>query len=177
MPAIVPPGQLAPLDLGLELGHLRGRPPVPSLTCQHPQCPVAGVRGMPSVLVPTPGRALIQHISRLQQAQPHQQQGLNLQPWELPLYRPAGQPGPLVPTIKLLTPVARPPANHPEYPGLEPRVILCNSPGHWVAFVEVGGHWYRTDGVAVQQVDPWVGQCDPAQGPGGYTIDVILLAQ
>ena len=93
---------------------------------------------MPSVLVPTPGRVMVQHISRLQQARPHQQQGLNLQPWELPLHRPAGQAGPPVPTIKLLTPVARPPANHPELAGLEPRVLICNSPGHWVAFVEVG---------------------------------------
>ena len=132
---------------------------------------------MPSVLVPTLGMVMVQHIARLQQAQPNQHQGLNLQPLEQAVHRAAGQAGPLVPTVKLLTPVARPPANHPELAGLEPRVLLCNSPGHWVAFVEVGGLWYRTDGVAVQQVDPWVGQCDPGQGPGGYTIDVILFGQ
>ena len=89
---------------------------------------------MPSVLVPSPGRVMVQHISRLQQARPHQQQGLNLQPWELPLHRPAGQAGPPVPTVKLLTPVARPPAIHPEWPGLQPRVLLCNSPGSWHHF-------------------------------------------
>ena len=123
---------------------------------------------------------MVLHVARLQQARP----GQALHPWELPQAvnqaRPGQQQQP--PTVKLLTPVARPPPSHGEWAGMEARVVLANEPGHWIAFVNVAGPggagvWYRTDGRVVRQADPWVGQCDPTMGRRGYTIDVIWFSQ
>ena len=60
MVPVVPPDQLQPVDLGQLLGAARQQPTAPSLSCQHQGCPVAGARGMPSHLVPTPGQVLRQ---------------------------------------------------------------------------------------------------------------------
>ena len=168
MLSLAPPGQLGPLDLGQLLGAVRGAPPVPTLTCQHRQCQAFGARGMPSHLVATPGRVMVVHLARLQQTRPGQQ----LQQWQ---QQQAGQQQ--APTVKLLTPVALPPPNHQEYPGLQARVVLANSPGHWIGFVNVAGIWWRTDGQGVQQEDPWARQCDPAVSPRGYTVDVVFFTQ
>ena len=39
--------------------------------------------------------------------------------------------------VKVLTPVTRLPANHQEWPGLQPTVILAHRerPNHWIAFM------------------------------------------
>ena len=167
MLALVPPDQHQPVDLGQLLGATRQQPTAPSLACQHQGCPVAGARGMPSHLVPTPGQVLVQPISRLQQA-------------------PNWVPGqPVGGTVKRLTPVARPLPNHPEWPGMEAKVVLANSPGHWRPFVNVAvpgagpgaGVWWSCDSHGVRQEDPWLGQCNPAVSRRGYTIDVVVFAQ
>ena len=136
MLSLAPPGQLGPLDLGQLLGAVRGAPPVPTLTCQHRHCPAYGARGMPTHLVATPGRVMVVHLARLQQSIPGQQ----LQQWQQQQPGQQQRPGQQqAPTVKLLTPVALPPPNHQEYPGLQARVVLAHTPGHWVAFVNVAG--------------------------------------
>ena len=175
MLSLTPPGQLGPLDLGQLLGAVRGAPPVPTLTCQHRHCPAYGARGMPTHLVATPGRVMVVHLARLQQTIPGQQ----LQQWQQQ-QQPGQQQRPgqqQAPTVKVLTPVALPPPNHQEYPGLQARVVLAHTPGHWIGFVNVAGIWWRTDGQGVQQEDPWARQCDPAVSPRGYTVDVVFFTQ
>ena len=156
---VVPPDQHQPVDLGQLLGAARQWPTAPSITCQHQGCPMAGARGMPSHLVPTPGQVLVQHVSRLQQA-PNWVPG-----------QPAGA------TVKRLTPVTRPLPNHPEWAGMEAKVVMANSPGHWRPFVNVAGVWWSADSQGVRQEDPWLGQCDPAVSRQGYTVDVVVFAQ
>ena len=82
------PRQPQALDIGRLLADHRAQPPSPSLTCQG-QGHCAGSQ-IPSVLVGTPGQVMLLHLSR------------NLEGAD----------------NKVLTPVAQPVANHPEWPGL-----------------------------------------------------------
>ena len=116
------------------------------------QCQCLGVAvQVPSVLVPTQGQVLLLHLAR------------NL----------AGQ------ARRDLTPLARPPANHLEWPGLQARAVVAHTGNHFVAFVMVRGVWWRSDSVraAPTQEDPWVHQGPLRGGLGGYTVDVVVMSQ
>ena len=82
---------------------------------------------------------------------------------------------------KVLTPVVQPVANHPEWPGLQPRVVLAHraNPNHWFTFVCVRGVWWRADSAlaVIRQEDPFQGQLDPSRSRRGYTIDLIIFKQ
>ena len=129
------PSQVQALDLGQLLTDTRAQPPVPTLTCQG-QGVCAGSL-VPSILVGTPGQVMVLHLVR-----------------NLVMMGGAG--------AKVLTPVTLPQANHQEWPGLQPSVVLAHraNPNHWLAFVRVGGVWWRADSAraAIVQEDPFQSQ-------------------
>ena len=143
------PSQSQALDVGQLLADTRAQPLTPTLTCQG-QGPCGGTQ-IPSILVGTPGQVLLLHLVR------------NL----------VGVGN------KVLTPVALPVGNHPEWPGLQPRVVLAHraNPNHWFTFVSVRGVWWRADSAltTIRQEDPFLGQLDPSTSRRGFTIDVIML--
>ena len=124
------PRQPQALDIGRLLADTRAQPLSPSLTCQG-QGHCAGSQ-IPSVLVGTPGQVMLLHLVRNLVADDRS---------------------------KVLTPVAQPVANHPEWPGLQPRVVLAHraNPNHWFTFVCVSGVWWRADSAltTIRQEDPF----------------------
>jgi hypothetical protein len=83
---------------------------------------------------------------------------------------------------KLLTPVMVPPPNHNQWPGLRLKAVLAHSDhgaGHWIAYVSVGGVWWRADSAqgAPLQEDPFAVQADPGQGRVGFTLDVFIFTR
>ena len=158
---LVLPRQQIPLDLGRVLGEIRQMPPFAIATCRTVRCPAEGLL-MPSNLITTPGQLLLVHVVR--------NGGIA-----------TGLQG------KVLTPLQQPPANHMEWPGLRPVVVLAHRApaptvvgGHWVAFIEVAGIWWKVDSATqrppyIVQEDPWVVQLDPTLSNDGFTIDVVMF--
>ena len=146
------PNQPQAVDIGQLLGDTRAQPPVPTLTCQG-QGVCAGNQ-VPSILVGTPGQVMMLHLVRNQVDQ--------------------GGAG-----NKVLTPVTQPQANHQEWPGLRPSVVLAHraNPNHWIAFVCVRGVWWRADSArtAIVQEDPFQSQIGPNSGRRGFTIDLVFF--